>query len=159
MTKKTEGLRVGPITLVTLIAALLLAVLAMLCATTANAQATMANRQATSLTETYAIDSCGQRMIAGIEESLNQGDVAAALTTAKLDAIANNAKAADDASDLNIESKYDGSTVSFTISAPSGKTLRAKVTRENASVSVEEWKLATTQEMPQDELWSSDNTK
>ena len=159
MTKKTEGLRVGPITLVTLIAALLLAVLAMLCATTANAQATMANRQATSLTETYAIDSCGQRMIAGIEESLNQGDVAAALTTAKLDAIANNAKAADDASDLNIESEYDGSTVSFTISAPSGKTLRAKVTRENASVSVEEWKLTTTQEMPQDELWSSDNTK
>lgn len=159
MTKKTEGLRVGPITLVTLIAALLLAVLAMLCATTANAQATMANRQATSLTETYAIDSCGQRMIVGIEESLNQGDVAAALTTAKLDAIANNAKAADDASDLNIESKYDGSTVSFTISAPSGKTLRAKVTRENASVSVEEWKLTTTQEMPQDELWSSDNTK
>lgn len=159
MTKKTEGLRVGPITLVTLIAALLLAVLAMLCATTANAQATMANRQATSLTETYAIDSCGQRMIAGIEESLNQGDVAAALTTAKLDAIANNAKAADGASDLNIESEYDGSTVSFTISAPSGKTLRAKVTRENASVSVEEWKLTTTQEMPQDELWSSDNTK
>lgn len=41
MTKKTEGLRVGPITLVTLIAALLLAVLAVLCATTANAQATM----------------------------------------------------------------------------------------------------------------------
>lgn len=159
MTKKTEGLRVGPITLVTLIAALLLAVLAMLCATTANAQATMANRQATSLTETYAIDSCGQRIIAGIEESLNQGDIAAALTTAKLDAIANNAKAADGASDLNIESKYDGSTVSFTISAPSGKTLRAKVTRENASVSVEEWKLTTTQEMPQDELWSSDNTK
>ena len=159
MTKKTEGLRVGPITLVTLIAALLLAVLAMLCATTANAQATMANRQATSLTETYAIDSCGQRMIAGIEESLNQGDVAAALTTAKLDVIANNAKAADGTSDLNIESKYDGSTVSFTISAPSGKTLRAKVTRENASVSVEEWKLTTTQEMPQDELWSSDNTK
>lgn len=159
MTKKTEGLRVGPITLVTLIAALLLAVLAMLCATTANAQATMANRQATSLTETYAIDSCGQHMIAGIEESLNQGDVAAALTTAKLDAIANNAKAADGASDLNIESEYDGSTVSFTISAPSGKTLRAKVTRENASVSVEEWKLTTTQEMPQDELWSSDNTK
>ena len=159
MTKKTEGLRVGPITLVTLIAALLLAVLAILCATTANAQATMANRQATSLTEAYAIDSCGQRMVAGIEESLSQGDVAAALTTAKLDAIANNAKATDGASDLNIESEYDGSTVSFTISAPSGKTLRAKVTRENASVSVEEWKLTTTQEMPQDELWSSDNTK
>ena len=159
MTKKTEGLRVGPITLVTLIAALLLAVLAILCATTANAQATMANRQATSLTEAYAIDSCGQRMVAGIEESLGQGDVAAALTTVKLDAIANNAKAADGASDLNIESEYDGSTVSFTISAPSGKTLRAKVTRENASVSVEEWKLTTAQETTQDELWSSNNTK
>ena len=159
MTKKTEGLRVGPITLVTLIAALLLAVLAVLCATTANAQATMANRQATSLTEAYAIDSCGQRMVAGIEESLSQGDVAAALTTAKLDAIANNAKAADGASDLNIESEYDGSTVSFTISAPSGKTLRAKAARENASVSIEEWKLTTAQETPQDELWSSNNTK
>ena len=159
MTKKTEGLRVGPITLVTLIAALLLAVLAVLCATTANAQATMANRQATSLTEAYAIDSCGQRMVAGIEESLSQGGVAAALTTAKLDAIANNAKAADGASDLNIESEYDGSTVSFTISAPSGKALRAKVTHENTSVSVEEWKLTTAQETPQDELWSSNNTK
>lgn len=159
MTKKTEGLRVGPITLVTLIAALLLAVLAVLCATTANAQATMANRQATSLTEAYAIDSCGQRMVAGIEESLSQGDVVAALTTAKLDAITNNAKAADGASDLNIESEYDGSTVSFTISAPSGKTLCAKVTRENASVSIEEWKLTTAQETPQDELWSSNNTK
>ena len=159
MTRKTEGVRVGPITLVTLIAALLLAVLAMLCASTANAQAAMADRQATSLAETYAIDSCGQRMVAGIEESLNQGDVAAALTTTKLETIANNAKTADGASDLNIESEYDGSSVAFTISAPSGKTLRAKVTRENTSVSVEEWKLTTTQEMPQDELWSSDNTK
>lgn len=159
MMKRTEGVRVGPITLVTLIAALLLAVLAMLCATTANAQATMANHQATSLAETYAIDSCGQRMIAGIEESLNQGDVAAALTTTKLETIANNAKTADGASDLNIQSEYDGSTVTFTISASSGKTLRAKVTRDNTSVSVEEWKLTATQEMPQDELWSSDNTK
>ena len=98
-------------------------------------------------------------MVAGIEESLSQGDVTAALTTAKLDTITNNAKAADGASDLNIESEYDGSTVSFTISAPSGKTLCAKVTRENASVSVEEWKLTTAQETPQDELWSSNNTK
>lgn len=159
MTRRTEGVRVGPITLVTLIAALLLAVLAMLCASTANAQAAMADRQAVSLAETYAIDSCGQRMVAGIEESLNQGDIAAALTTTKLEAIANNAKTAEGASDLSIESKYDGSTVTFTISAPSGKTLCAKVTRENTSVSIEEWKLTTTQEMPQDELWSSDNTK
>ena len=97
-------------------------------------------------------------MVAGIEESLSQGDVAAALTTAKLDAIANNAKAADGASDLNIESEYDGSTV-FHYFGAERQTLRAKVTRENASVSVEEWKLTTAQETPQDELWSSNNTK
>ncbi len=112
MTKKAEGLRVGPITLVTLIAALLLAVLATLCATTANAQVTMANRQATSLTEAYAIDSCGQRMVAGTKKSrLVRATSQPRSRPPKLDAIANNAKAADGASDLNIESEYDGSTV------------------------------------------------
>ena len=55
--KQSEGVRIGPITLVTLISVLLLAVLAVLCVTTANATQAMAQRHAEATSETYAIDS------------------------------------------------------------------------------------------------------
>ena len=48
-----EGVRIGPITLLTLVSVLLLAVLAMLCVTTTHATEAMAQRQADALSQTY----------------------------------------------------------------------------------------------------------
>ncbi len=67
--KQSEGVRIGPITLVTLISVLLLAVLAVLCVTTANATQAMAQRHAEATSETYAIDSCGQAFVAELSNA------------------------------------------------------------------------------------------
>ena len=54
MARRTgEGVRIGPITLLTLVSVLLLAVLAMLCVTTTHATEAMAQRQADALSQTY----------------------------------------------------------------------------------------------------------
>lgn len=63
MARRTgEGVRIGPITLLTLVSVLLLAVLAMLCITTTHATEAMAQRQADALSQTYELDAFGQAL-------------------------------------------------------------------------------------------------
>ena len=69
MARRTgEGVRIGPITLLTLVPVLLLAVLAMLCVTTTHATEAMAQRQADALSQTYELDAFGQALPAQIDE-------------------------------------------------------------------------------------------
>ena len=70
MARRTgEGVRIGPITLLTLVSVLLLAVLAMLCVTTTHATEAMAQRQADALSQTYELDAFGQALLAQIDDS------------------------------------------------------------------------------------------
>ena len=140
MTSNTEGVRIGPSSLVTLIAALLLAVLAMLCATSAHAQETMAQREAESTTELYAVDSCGQRMLAGISAALQNGATSAADVYAGIDGIRDKAVSAGDV-DITANAQLEGNTIALALTAPDGRALNAKITVASGEASVSEWKL------------------
>ena len=153
MAHKTEGVRIGPISLETLIAILLVGVLALLCVVTASASQTMAQRQASATTETYALDSCGQRMLAGISAELSSSGSLES-TASKLSSIAKKAKKESGEESLNIETSSDSKSLSFTISAQDGKKLDAKVSRKDGELSVDQWKLTSQQQDAEETLWS-----
>lgn len=156
----TEGVRIGPISLLTLISVLLLAVLVMLCVTTTNATHTMATRQADALAQTYDVDSCGQAVIAGIDETLTgeSGDAesAASVVGAHMSSIAAKAKAQVECEDVDITSSVNGALVTFTIADPDGKVLDAGVRiNDDLNYSVTQWKMSTSQQPAEETLWQS----
>lgn len=158
MSSTSEGVRIGPSSLVTLIAALLLAVLAMLCATSANAQAAMAQRQADATQETYAVDSCGQLMFAEISDAVASGSVTAASLAPQLDGMANDALAQSEAG-LSVQAKANASDVSFTVTAENGRTLNATILLNGGTASIGEWKLSTAHSEAENTLWSANGNQ
>lgn len=153
---QTEGVRIGPISLATLIAVLLLAVLAVLCVTTSNATQSMAQRQADGITETYAADSVGQAVLAQVNEVIagtSTADEAVAAVSQKLNSIKARAGAVN--SDVSLNVYLAGQGVGFTASLESGKTLTGTIAFGNdGSASIESWKLSTTQTVDEETLWS-----
>lgn len=160
--KQTEGLRIGPITLVTLISVLLLAVLAVLCVTTSNATQAMAQRHAEATTETYALDSYGQAMLATISETTqhaSSAQAAASDVNANLESIKTAALEKSGAQGLSVSAQVSGTSVSFTVSDEEGKALDAAVTiTGQRTLSIDEWKLSTTQQTNEETLWSSESS-
>ena len=158
--KRSEGMRIGPISLLTLISVLLLAVLAMLCVTTTNATKAMATRQADSTAETYLVDSCGQALLAGIDDELKSTTGTATEAVSSVDArlieLESKAKQACGGDDLVVSAKTNGDGISFTVAAESGKTLEAEVrVTDDLAYSIESWHITTTQQLPEDTLWSN----
>lgn len=151
-----KGVRIGPSSLVTLVAALLLAVLAMLCATSANAQSVMANREANSLEESYAVDSYGQCIVAGIDEQLHSG--ASSMNDVYQNFSALEEKAASETSHYNLKTNasLNNGSIQFSVAASNGRTLNASVSEKAGSISIDSWKLTTNTNQEDSELlWSS----
>ncbi len=153
---QTEGVRIGPISLVTLIAVLLLAVLAMLCVTTANATQSMAQRQANGVTETYAADSVGQALYAQVSNKVagtTSASAAASAVSGSLDEI--KAAAVAQNSNVSLDAQVEGQTVAFTASLESGKALTGTITLgSDGTASISSWKLSTTQAVNEETLWT-----
>ena len=155
------GVRIGPVSLLALVSVLLLAVLAMLCATTSNAALEMSKRQAATSTSSYSIESCGQAMLAVLDDTAHASgtDATSAVSGigAQLDAIEQDAKANVDTTDLDIDTSVDGTSVLFTVCARNGRKLDARVTfADDLSYSIDEWKVTTTQndQADSDTLWA-----
>ncbi len=163
--KPNEGVRIGPISLLTLISVLLLAVLAMLCVTTANASRAMSRRQADAATSSYRIESCGQALIAELDDvaHANGTDAASAVSSiaARLDTIKQAALDTSEADDLDIDAKTDGSCVTFSIAATDGRRLDACITfNDDLTYTVDQWKVTTTQsdQAESDTLWTGSDS-
>lgn len=154
-----NGVRIGPISLLTLISVLLLSVLAVLCITTTNAGEAMAQRQAESTADTYALDSCAQEVLACIDEELQtqkgaSGSFATSSIMARWNTIQQKVVSAGLADGLQLSGSNDGSVIAFSVSASSGKTLNAAVRiADNGTYSIEQWKTTTTQQAPEETLW------
>lgn len=71
--KPHGSVRIGPISLFTLIIILCLAVLAVLSLTTARAELSITERQAQTTTETYALETAGQEFVAAVDAALAEG--------------------------------------------------------------------------------------
>lgn len=79
MAKPHGSVRIGPISLFTLIIILCLAVLAVLSLTTARAELSITERQAATTTETYQLERVGQTFLSEVDSALKQGDLTAVL--------------------------------------------------------------------------------
>lgn len=71
--KPHGSVRIGPISLFTLIIILCLAVLAVLSLTTARAELSITERQAQTTTETYVLETAGQEFVAAVDAALAEG--------------------------------------------------------------------------------------
>lgn len=79
MAKPHGSVRIGPISLFTLIIILCLSVLAVLSLTTARAQLSITERQAATTTETYQLERVGQTFLSEVDGALKQGNLASVL--------------------------------------------------------------------------------
>lgn len=73
MAKPHGSVRIGPISLFTLIIVLCLAVLTVLSVTTSLAELSTTERQAATTTETYQLESVGQQFVADVDAALAEG--------------------------------------------------------------------------------------
>ena len=170
MAKPHGSVRIGPISLFTLIIILCLAVLSV---PTARAELSITERQAATTTETYELESAAQRFVADVDGALAQGDAALAVVLADYGIAADSgatpaagetieddtmvaggdtpAGATLDDTAISIGGTFDGTLLSATFAMESGRTL-AVVLRinDNGTYTIEQWK-TTTQ-------WTDDGT-
>ena len=131
MSGSNSTVRIGPISLFTLVIILCLAVMAVLSATTAQATYTAAEKQALFTDDTYANESAAQSTVAAIDAAL--------------------ASVRDAAS-----AQRDGASVLLTFTTPSGRTLDVELTiKANATYEISQWKATTqwTNDGPSTMLW------
>ena len=161
--QNAKSVRIGPISLLTLISVLLLAVLAMLCVTTSNAADAMSRRQSASVTGTYELESCGQAALAGIDEHLKgaTGNASAAAAGIETDGSSIAADAVSTCKDKNITvdiSAQDADIV-LTASDGGGRCLDARIAvSDNLTYSIMQWKVTSTHESEQQGLWSGNGS-
>ncbi len=157
--KTAGGVRIGPLSLLTLVSVLLLAVLAVLCVTTTNAASALSRRQANAAAETYAVDTCGQAVVAAVDEVIASADEGAAEAVfADLDAIRARALELADLTGVDLAVTMDGSDVSFTATATDGRTLAGVVSIGKDGYTITSWKMTTTQPDSQESLWAGSDT-
>lgn len=148
MNSTNGSVRIGPISLFTLVIILCLAVMAVLSATTAQATYSAAEKQALFTNDTYQNEQAAQSAVAVIDAALEDvrasgGGLDEALT------------AVDEA--LPADAQRDGSRVLMTFASSSGRTLDVELTiTANATYEISQWKATTqwTNDGPGATLWS-----
>lgn len=98
MAKPHGSVRIGPISLFTLIIILCLAVLSVLSLTTARAELSVTERQAATTTETYQLETAAQTFVAEVDGALSSGEAALADVLAVYGIVSAEADVAADAS-------------------------------------------------------------
>ena len=149
---RKDNVRIGPITLFTLVVVLCLAVLAVLAASTANAAHTMADRRATATTELYLDERAAQEFLAGMDEQLAivrasgaNGTSGAQLVGTTLGAICDSAQAAaGDA--VEVSASASGQTVHAEFACENGRVLNISVTiLDDATYRIDRWRMTAVQ--------------
>lgn len=132
MAKPHGSVRIGPISLFTLIIVLCLAVLTVLSVTTSLAELSTTERQAATTTETYQLEAIGQQFVADVDAALAEGTLEDVLQRY---------------SDSTVR---DGDLISVTFSMESGRTLAVVLRIQNDTYTIEQWKVTTE--------WTDDGT-
>lgn len=162
-TQLGEKVRIGPISLITLIIVICMAVLGVLAASTSHATQTISQRQANASQQLYLNEKAGQEFLASTDAILVEeraagasAYAAAAAVEGELDAIC---QAARDAADGHVEctANMDGTTVRAEFVCDDARTLSIAVTiRDDATYRIDQWKMASAQQEAQGmgNLWS-----
>lgn len=150
MSRVRGSVRIGPVSLFSLVVILCLAVMAVLTLTTAQATYAAAEKQARFAADTYANERAAQNLVAEVDAALAPVRAGGGSRTEALAAVA-------DALAQNGEAALDGNRVRATFETDSGRTLSVVLTvNDNATYTVSQWK-ATTQWNDTDsgeKLWS-----
>lgn len=150
MSRVRGSVRIGPVSLFSLVIVLCLAVMAVLTLTTAQATYAAAEKQARFAADTYANEQAAQNLVAEVDAALAPVRAAGGSRTDALAAVADALAQADGAA-------LDGNRVQATFETDSGRTLSVVLTvNDNATYTVSQWK-ATTQWNDTDsgeKLWS-----
>ena len=160
---RTENVRIGPISIFTLIIVLCMAVLAVLAVSTSNASMTMAERQATATTELYADETAAQEFVAGLDAVLakeragkaNRAAAVKAVSDALID-IRDAAQAAVDG-EVEVTASVSNNTVNAHFECQNGRTLSIAITvLADATYRIDAWKMSAVQneEQPEGSLWT-----
>lgn len=178
MAKPHGSVRIGPISLFTLIIILCLSVLAVLSLTTARAQLSITERQAATTTETYQLERVGQTFLSEVDGALKQGNLASVLadwgieaTTAEAtagetiaddgatgEAIADEGIGGEAAEGMSVvrdslvtcSGTIDGAQITATFAMESGRQLLCVLGIHNDTYTLEQWKVTTQ--------WTDDGT-
>lgn len=148
MNSTNGSVRIGPISLFTLVIILCLAVMAVLSATTAQATYSAAEKQALFTNDTYQNEQAAQSAVAVIDAALEDVRASGSGLDEALAAV-------DEA--LPADAQRDGSRVLMTFASSSGRTLDVELTiTANATYEISQWKATTqwTNDGPGATLWS-----
>lgn len=179
MAKPHGSVRIGPISLFTLIIVLCLAVLTVLSVTTSLAELSTTERQAATTTETYQLEAVGQQFVADVDAALAEGgdalskvlvdygiQVQSSSTGGSEELVIEDdtvtgepvggdlgrpsATEAADGSPVTFSGTRDGDLISVTFSMESGRTLVVVLRIQNDTYTIEQWKVTTE--------WTDDGT-
>lgn len=138
------SVRIGPISVITLVVVLCLAVMSALAASTAHATKVISGRYAESVELMYVVESAGQEFVAGVDEALASGGGAAAVN-AELDAICARVRAVD--SRVSCTAEAFDSSVSAKLSCEDARTLEVELELQpDATYRIVEWKMSPPQQ-------------
>lgn len=151
-TQLGNKVRIGPISLITLIIVICMAVLGVLAASTSHANETIAKRQANATQQLYLNEKAGQELVAGIDavlaEARENGSDAYAVDLVE-DELGSICQAARTAGDGRVECTADmeGTTVNAEFICDDARTLNVAVTiRSDATYRIDKWKMASVQQ-------------
>ena len=164
-TRTGENVRIGPVTVITMIIVLCMAVMGVLAISTAHATQTISDRQADATRYLYYDEKAGQEFVACIDDALaNSREVHASATAGaravedKLDSICESARAAADGH-VSCTASVDGVTVYAEFICEDTRQLNVAVTiQENGTYRIDGWKMASAQGGAQamGNLWTGD---
>jgi hypothetical protein len=151
MASNRGSVRIGPISILTLIIVLSLSVMAVLALTTVRANNAITDRLASTTHEIYANESAAQLFIASLDEELAQAHAnneASFGAGAELDSLAQEAAAtaSENTTNNTTVSAYtslDGATLTARFITNNGHALTVVATLENNSLAIESWKTST----------------
>lgn len=158
MKRSEKAVRIGPISLFTLLAVLCLAVMTVLTVTTANATYAMAQRQATGTSDGYLVESSAQSFLSDVDATLvgvrNQGasqQAAVSAVSAALPSLASKVS-----SGVKANASMDGNIVRVSFVSDGGKVLDVALTiSDSATYKISQWKMTTqSDEGTNETLWS-----
>lgn len=150
--RREDNVRIGPISVITLIVVICMAVMGVLAASTSYATTTISQRQAAATQDLYANERAAQEFVASIDDVLagvrasgGNGPAAAQAVKGQLDAICEHARAAADGQ-VSCTASLDNTTVNAEFVCNKTRLLSVAVTlQDNATYRIDRWKMTSAQ--------------
>ena len=154
--RRTDNVRIGPISIITLIAVLCMSVLAVLSVSTAEATAAISDRQAEATKELYDNENAAQAFVAGIDDTLTSvrasnpsAEKGAAEVEKSLDAICEAAREAG-GGQVAVTATMDGTRVNAEFVGEKTRRLSVTITiLDGAMYRIDRWKASAVQQEAQ----------